>query len=109
MTTGELDRVVTIIRETSSTDAGGGLTAVQASEWDLWAKVRDRSGSNSNSQEQSVWEYDTTVTVQHDTLKPVRSNDTLEYEGKVYKINNISISSEGRKDWAVIRCTKIGV
>lgn len=108
MTTGQLDRIITVERWTATQDAGGGNTRSLSSQWNLWAMVENGSASNTNTQEQRAWEYDVKITVQYDSLRPVLSNDTVMYESVRYEIKSVTTDTQGKKDWQVLRCNKTG-
>ncbi len=103
MSIGELNRKITIKSWTATTDAGGGLTAVQASSYTMWANVQDRDGIQI-TQGQAVWKYDYKVKVRYEASRKIGSNYTIDYDSKRLKINSVSFKTEGKRKYAILRC-----
>lgn len=103
----KLNRRVTVRRYTSVKNDFGGLTSVQTASWNKWAQVEQRNATELATLQQQVWEYDQRFILRYEVERPTKSNDLLEYEGRLYVINSVSINSEGFKAFEVIRCQRI--
>lgn len=104
---GELNRRINVKSWTTSTDEGGGLSALQVQDYTIWAKVEARNGQPFISEEQSVWNYDYTVTFRYERSRIVGSNYTIDYDNKRLRINSISYEQEGTRKMSVARCSTI--
>ena len=87
-------------------DIGGNVAGI-ADQWIKWAHVEDRSGFNSNTYQQQVWQYDYKITQRYERTRPTKSNYEVIYEGWRLKIESISIDEEGYKGFEVLRCSKV--
>jgi hypothetical protein len=96
----------------------GGLEPIEVASWFKWAEVRasnwinldmfnTRSGRTNSEYDQEKWQYDATIILRYEKERPTHSNDTIEYENAIYKINSISINNEYAKNYEIIKCTKI--
>lgn len=114
----KLNRRVKIRRWATVKNEFGGLDPIEVASWYKWAEVRasnwinldlynTRSGRPNNEFQQDKWEYDTTVILRYELERPTRSNDTLEYENTLYKINSITVNNEYAKNFEIIKCSKI--
>lgn len=103
----ELNRRVNIKSWTSSTDPGGGVSALQVLSFHIWAKVEARSGQPFISPDQQLWNYDYSVTFRYQRGRVVGSNFTIDYDSKRLKINSISFENEGARKMCNCRCTTI--
>lgn len=106
-TVASLNRRVTLKSWTHDLDLGGGVSAVQVLSYLIWAKVEARNGIPFISEEQQVWNYDYKVIFRYETSRLVRSNFTIDYDGKRLRINSLSFESEGQRKWCECRCTTI--
>lgn len=111
MTAGELNRVVTFEEWEYSQDDGGGTTGTVIDTWQQRAKFQDRSsyrsalGAVSDDQAQQQWAFQFKVTVRY-LARQIDAKTTLLYEGFRYVINEVSINTEGHKQFYVLRCSK---
>lgn len=114
----KLNRRVKVRRWGTIKNEFGGLVPIEVSSWYKWAEVRasnwinldlynTRSGRSLDQYDQQQWEYDTTIIMRYEIDRPTRSNDTLEYEGTLYKINSITVNNEYAKNFEIIKCSKI--
>ena len=114
----KLNRRVKIRRWGTIKNEFGGLVPIEVAHWYKWAEVRasnwinldmynTRSGRSLNDYQQEKWEYDTTVILRYESERPTRSNDTIEYEGYLYKINSITVNNEYARNFEIIKCSKI--
>lgn len=114
----KLNRRVKIRRWGTIKNEFGGLEPIEVAHWFKWCEVRasnwinldlynTRSGRAVNDYNQEKWEYDTTFILRYELERPTRSNDTIEYEGSLYKINSITVNNEYAKNFEVIKCSKI--
>lgn len=85
----------------------GGNVATVIDSWVKWAKVENRSGSNSFQNQQQTWSYDYKVIMRREATRPTKSNYELQYEGYRLKIESLEIDSEGYKGYEICRCSKI--
>ena len=114
----KLNRRIKVRRWNAIKNEFGGLVPIEVASWYKWAEVRasnwinldlynTRSGRSLDQYDQQQWEYDTTIIMRYEIDRPTRSNDTLEYEGTLYKINSITINNEYAKNFEIIKCSKI--
>lgn len=103
----KLNRRVTIRRYTTAKNEFGGLVSVQTGAWNKWASVDNRSGFPVNDYQQEKWEYEQRFVIRFERERPTKSNDLIEYEGRLYKVNSVSIDSEGFKAFEIIRTVRI--
>lgn len=103
---GEMNRRI-IVKSwgSSSPDAGGGISAVQTGVYTIWAKVNARSGALYTGEEQALWNYDYEVTTRYEKSRIVKSNQTIDYDGKRLAINSVSFSEEGNRKFVTCRCS----
>lgn len=102
---GEMNRRITIKSWLSTKDAGGGVSAVEAGSYSIWAKVEDRSGIQVTSQNQMQWNYDYKITFRYEVSRPVSSNQTIVYDGKSLTIKSTSFKDEGNRKFVIARCS----
>ena len=102
---GQLNRRVTLKSYGSTQDEAGGLVPVTTASYSIWAKVEDRNGREFTNQQQEQWSYDYKVTFRYEKSRPVKSNMTIDYDGKRLKINSLSFSNEGNRKYCVARCS----
>ena len=102
---GQLNRRVTLKSYGSTQDEAGGLVPVTTASYSLWAKVEDRNGREFTNQQQEQWTYDYKVTFRYEKSRIVKSNMTIDYDGKRLKINSLSFSNEGNRKYCVARCS----
>ncbi len=87
-------------------DAGGGSLKVLIQSFYQWAKFENRSGYTVNQFAQDQWQYDAKVTVRYNA--DILSNTTLVYDSNRYKINSVSIVTEGSRRFQVLKCSFSG-
>ena len=104
---GEFNRIITINTSTTNQDAGGGLSADETDSYTMRAKVEDRNGFPVTTQEQQVWNYDYKITVRHERTRVIKSNQTISFDDKTLAINSVSFENEGKRRYAILRCTTI--
>ena len=105
MIAGKLNRVVTLEEWGYTKDELGNPIGTVVDSWVQRANVEDRTGSQFKEASQQQWSYTHKITVRISS-KAVNTNNTLVYEGYRYTINEVSKSSEGHKDFYIIRATK---
>lgn len=114
----KLNRRVKITRWGTNKNEFGGLESVELGNWTKWAEVRasnwinldlynTRSGKPVMEYDQEKWDYNTTFILRYEIERPTLSNDTIEYEGMLYKINSITVNNEYAKNFEVIKASKI--
>lgn len=97
-----------IVIGSAQNDQGGNIPGgVEVDRWEKWMHIEDRSGGNSFPYQQQVWEYDAKIIMRYERTRPTKSNYYIEYENARYKINSVSIDSEGYKGYEVCRCSKV--
>lgn len=104
---GQLNRRINVKSWTTSTDAGGGLSALQVQDYTIWAKVEARNGTSFTDKEQQIWNYDYKVTFRYERSRVVGSNFTIDYDSKRLRINSISYIEEGTRKMSIARCSTI--
>lgn len=102
---GELNTRVTIKTWSSQQDETGAPAKVAATSYSMWAKVESRNGNLYSGQDQQLWNYDYKVTFRYEKSRPIPSNATIDYDNKRLAINSISYEDEGKRFWAVARCS----
>lgn len=103
----KLNRRITVRRYGSVKNDSGGLVSVQTASWSKWAQANERAGGFSSTLQQQVWEYDQRFIVRFEVERPTKSNDLIEYEGRLFRVNSVGIDNEGFKAFEIIRCTRI--
>ena len=58
------------------------------------------------SQDKREWTYDSKITFRYDTGNTWQSGDTIDYDNYRYKINSLSIISEGSRMLYMARCSR---
>lgn len=106
--TSELRSKITVKSWSSTKDAGGGITKSVVSSYDIRAKVENRTGT-AQRQDQAIWNYDYKITVRYEASRVIKSNMTVDYNGKSLKINSVSYEDEGKLKYCILRCTIIDV
>lgn len=101
------NRLVQIRRSGYTQNDIGGNVETLVAVWECFADVKDRSGSSSYTNNKEQWSYDYEVTKRYNPDAKVLSNDILIYDGIRHKINSISYRNEAKKDFEVIRCTRV--
>lgn len=102
---GTLNRRITINTSTYLQDAGGGISADEIGDYDMWAKVEERNGFPVTGQQQQVWNYDYRITVRYERTRIIKSNQTIAFDGKTLAVNSVSFQSEGKRNYAILRCS----
>lgn len=99
-----MNRRPTFYNQTYTQDAGGGTTTVESARWQQWAEIADRTGNSYAAQAQDLQRYDYRVKVRFDS----RFNSTtwMIYEGQVCKLEQMTIETEGYKNYLVLRYSK---
>lgn len=103
----KLNRRVRVIVSSAVQNDQGGNECIEVDSWEKWAQVENRTGGNSFPSQQQVWEYDAKITMRHETSRPMQSNYEIEYENARYKVESLSVDSEGFKMYDVCRCSKV--
>jgi SPP1 family predicted phage head-tail adaptor len=103
----KLNRRITVRRYTTAKNDFGGLVSVQTGSWSKWAQANERFGTSSNTLQQQVWQYDQRFITRFEVERPTKSNDLIEYEGRLYRVESVGIDSEGFKAFEIIRCIRI--
>lgn len=103
----ELNRRVTIKSWTTSQDGRGGSTPVVSLNFDVWAKVEDRTGSKLSAHNNEQWMYDYKITFRYDPNRIVTSAFTINYESLQMAIQFISYDNEAHKQFCIARCNVI--
>ena len=103
----KLNRRVRVIVSGAVLNDQGGPEAIEVDSWEKWAQVENRSGGNSFQNQQQLWSYDAKITMRHETSRPMQSNYEIEYENARYKVESLSVDSEGFKMYDVCRCSKV--
>lgn len=103
----KLNRRITIRRYSTVKNDFGGLVSVQTGSWSKWAQANERFGTSSSTLQQQVWEYDQRFIIRFEKDRPTKSNDLIEYEGRLFRVNSVGIDSEGFKAFEIIRCVRI--
>lgn len=90
-------------------DPGAGHYPEEVTNWTVWAKKKNRSGSQFNTEGQQQWQYETTFTIRFN--EDFKSNMTVDSGGQRWLINSIEIDNEGYKGFMKLRCstTDIGL
>lgn len=102
---GKLNRRITIKTSTNEQDEGGGLVAIETDSYEMWAQVEERSGIATIGFEQQVWNYDYRITVRYEKTRIIKSNQTIEFDGKTLSINSVSFQDEGKRRYTILRCS----
>jgi SPP1 family predicted phage head-tail adaptor len=101
---GELNRRITIKTSTYDQDAGGGISADETGSHIFWAKVEERNGFPISGNEQQVWNYDYRITVRYEKSRVIKSNQTIDFDGKTLSVNSVSFEKEGKRWYTILRC-----
>lgn len=104
---GQFKRLITIKTWIDIQDEGGGSDPHQVDSYDLRAKVEQRSGSQFSGQGQTLWSYDYKITVRYEKSRILKSNQTIDYDGKRLAINSIAFEDEGKRKFCICRCSTI--
>lgn len=103
----KLNRKVKIIQTAAPVkDEYGGLTEGAATEYEMWAEVKDRSGFPVLNEQQHIWNYDVRVKVRYEASRLIKSNYYVQYEGANYSIKEVVAENEGKKRFVILRCQK---
>lgn len=103
--TGQLNRRVTIKSWDYAQDNAGGSYSIEQDSYTMWAKVEARSGTMFTGQEQALWNYDYKVTLRYEASRVIKSNYTIDYDGKRMVINAVSFLEEGHRKYCIARCS----
>lgn len=104
MAVGKLNRRPTFYNETFTTDAGGGTTGVETERWQAWAEIQDRTGNTFAAQATELTRYDYRVKVRFDGR--FNSQTTMIYEGQICKCEQMTIETEGYRNYLILRYSK---
>lgn len=104
MPIGKFNRRPTFYNGSYTQDAGGGSSFVETQRWQAWAEIQDRSGNTYAAQATELMRYDYRVKVRFDGR--FTSQTWMIYEGQVCKCEQMSIESEGFKNYLVLRYSK---
>lgn len=103
---GKMKSRVTLKRWSTVKTSTGGVNKVLVKSVEVWARVEDRSGLLGQSQDKREWTYDSKITFRYDTGNTWQSGDTIDYDNYRYKINSLSIISEGSRMLYMARCSR---
>lgn len=105
MPIGKFNRRPTFYNESYVTDAGGGPSSVETVRWQVWAEIQDRSGNTYAAQATELMRYDYRVKVRFDGR--FTSQTWMIYEDQICKCEQMTIETEGYKNYLVLRYSKI--
>jgi len=98
---------VTIRRWTSAKIEGGGINTVLLYSYDMWANAEEQSGRVSHNQSQDQWNCDYVFKVRYEKSRPIRTDYTIDFDGKRYKIERIKRDIEDKVDMYKIYCSTL--
>lgn len=98
---------VTIRRWTSAKIEGGGINTVLLYSYDMWANAEEQSGRVSHNQSQDQWNCDYVFKVRYEKSRPIRTDYTIDFDGKRYKIERIKREIEDKVDMYKIYCSTL--
>ncbi len=101
MSIGSFNRYPLFQNESYTVDAGGGVTDTTTEQWSAWADIQDRSGNTFAAQAQDLTQYDYRVRVRYDSR--FKSTTKMIYEGQVCTCGSVTVESEGKKRFMVLR------
>ena len=104
MSVGKMNRRPTFYNESFTVDAGGGTTGTITEQWQAWAQIDNRTGNTYASQATELTTYDYRVKVRFDGR--FNSQTTMVYEGQVCKCQQMTIETEGYKNYLILRYSK---
>ena len=104
MSVGKMNLRPTFQNKSYSTDAGGGNTSTITEQWQAWAEIADRTGNSFAAQAQQLERYDYRVKVRFDGR--FNSLTWMVYEGQLCKCEQMTIESEGYKNYLILRYSK---
>lgn len=114
---GDMNRRLTVRRWGSTTDEGGGTSAIEISNWTVWANVENKdssskgfgrgSGAASNDQNQRQWAYSYKVILRYEISRPLLVMDTFDYDNKRLTVESLSIEDEGNRKFVIARCSTV--
>ena len=104
MAVGKMNRRPTFYNETYTVDAGSGPSSIETERWQAWAEIQDRSGNTFAAQSTELTRYDYRVKVRFDGR--FNSQTGMIYEGQYCKLEQMSIESEGYRNYLILRYSK---
>lgn len=104
MATGKMNRRITLFNEGVVIDAGGGTSSVETERWDTWAEIADRTGNTYAAQATELTRYDYRVKVRFDGR--ITSKTMMIYEGQVCSMGSVTVETEGRKNYLILRVAR---
>lgn len=105
MSIGEMNRRPTFRNESYLVDSGGGPRTVTIEQWDVWAEIKDRTGNTYAAQATDLVRYDYRVRVRYDNR--FSSSTVMVYNDQECKCESMSIETEGKKRFLILRYSKI--
>lgn len=107
MSIGKMNQKITLKSYTYGKTAGGGPTKTTEHEYEQWAEASDRSGRPFTSEGQGLYSYDMRFKFRSYPSRAITSQFIIEYEGKDYKIENLTKEREGKVFYWIARCSKV--
>lgn len=102
---GLMDRRPVFENWATEKDAAGGLKGYVSNSLQVWANIKDRSGSNFIQQAEMVWKYDARVVIRYNPS--VTSHTKMVYANNRYKIESLSIVGERTKRFMDMKVSMI--
>lgn len=104
VTIGKLNRRPIFKNTLPTQDSGAGSTDVVSEQWQSWCEIIDTGGSTFLTQGTEITRSDFKVTTRFDGR--FKSTTRMIYEGQVCKCNSLDITTEGYKQFLVMRYSK---
>lgn len=91
-----MNRKIILRSYTYGKTAGGGPSKTLENEFEQWAEAKDKSGRPFTSEAQGNYIYDMRFKFRAYPSRDITAQYIIEYEGKNYKIENLTTEQEGK-------------
>jgi len=106
MRLGRLDRRITIQGATTTTNDLGQKKETWTTIAEVWAKIDQRPGKDSEKSESRFFSRPVTFVVRfRDDIGP---DDRVSFDGKIYRIESVNEVHYSRRRWMNLRCVILG-